>query len=82
MIGSKIRDKSGFVSYSQKKNPALSRTFEPIIFYLVQLIRTTNRNSEFLHQIFCLFSFWVFLQGKRFKSRSQYTQKCQYNSLS
>ena len=47
----------------------------------IQLIRTTNTNSEFLQRIFCLFTFWVFLQGKSFELISQYTQTCQYNSL-
>ena len=34
--------------------------------YLVQLIRTTNMNPQFLQQFFCLFTFWVFLQGNWF----------------
>jgi hypothetical protein len=34
--------------------------------YLVQLIRTTNMNPQFLQRFFCLFTFWVFLQGNWF----------------
>ena len=29
-------------------------------------VQTTNTNLEFLQQIFCSFTFWVFLQGKLF----------------
>ena len=42
-------------------------------FNLVQLIRKTNTNPEFLQRIFRLFTFWVFLQGKSFKSISLIT---------
>ena len=49
--------------------------------YLVQLIEQPITYPEFLKQIFCLFTFLVFSLGKSFKLLSQYTQKCQYNSL-
>ena len=38
-------------------------------------------NHKFFQQIIYIFTFWVLLQGKSFKFISQYTQKCQYNSL-
>ena len=34
-----------------------------LLLYLVQLIRTTNTNPEFLQRFFCLFTFWVLLPG-------------------
>ena len=45
--------------YIKQLNIIMSRNH-----YLVQLIRTTNTNLEFSLRIFCLFIFWVFLQGK------------------
>ena len=46
-------------------------------FYLVHLIRTTNKNLEFLQRIF-VYLLW---QDKSFKLRPKYIKKCQYNSL-
>ena len=43
--------------------------------------RSAHSNNQYKSQIFCLFTFSVFLQGKTFRLTSQCTQKCQYNSL-
>ena len=51
------------------------------LYYLIRLIWTTNTNSKYLQWFFCLFTFWVFLQGKRFELISQYTNRYQCNSL-
>ena len=52
-----------------------------IISFSSFVIWTTKTNPQFLQRLFCLFMFWVFLQGKRFRLASQYTQKCQHHSL-
>ena len=60
--------------------------YELQVFYLIQLIRTTNTNPEFLQRIFCLFKYlfeYFYKVCKSFKlvSQYEYTQKCQYNPL-
>ena len=48
----------------------------------ITIISFSSSNIQF-HKfwIFFLFTLWVFFPHKSFKSMSQYTQKCQYNSL-